>query len=110
MREVDLVVHAPVYEGFGLVVAEAMAAGRPVVGNDAAGGVKEMIVDGETGLIAPAGSPAALARALASLVDDPPELQRMGQRGRNASRHSSPRRDVRASGDDLSAAAPQSLA
>jgi glycosyltransferase involved in cell wall biosynthesis len=81
MREVDIMVHAPVYEGFGLVVAEAMAAAKPVVGNDAPGGVKEMVVHGETGLLAPAGSAAALASAIAQLVDAPDVRARMGQQG-----------------------------
>ena len=39
MGAVDVVVHAPAYEGFGLVVLEAMAAGKPVVVNDAPGGI-----------------------------------------------------------------------
>ncbi|MGH2353212.1 MAG: glycosyltransferase, partial [Chloroflexota bacterium] len=48
MEQVDVVVHAPVYEGFGLAVLEAMAAGRAVVGNDSPGGVSEIIVHGQT--------------------------------------------------------------
>ena len=61
MGEVDVVVHAPVYEGFGLVVLEAMAAGRPVVASDAPGGVPDMVVDGETGVLVADGSPRGLA-------------------------------------------------
>jgi glycosyltransferase involved in cell wall biosynthesis len=72
----------PVYEGFGMVVVEAMAAGRPVVGNDAPGGVSDIVVHGETGLIVPAGSAEALAQALAYLVDSPQERARLGRHGR----------------------------
>jgi glycosyltransferase involved in cell wall biosynthesis len=81
MHEMDVMVHAPVYEGFGLVVAEAMAAGRPVVGNDAVGGVKDMVVHGETGLLAPAGSASALADAMRRMAADPVLRQTMGQAG-----------------------------
>lgn len=82
MAQVDLVAHVPVYEGFGIVVLEAMAAGRPVVGNDAPGGVSEIVVHADTGLIVPAGSAACLARALAYLVESPHERARLGQNGR----------------------------
>jgi glycosyltransferase involved in cell wall biosynthesis len=82
MEQVDVVAHVPVYEGFGIVVLEAMAAGRPVVGNNAPGGVSEIVVHGETGLIVPAGSAEDLARALAYLVESPRERARLGQNGR----------------------------
>jgi glycosyltransferase involved in cell wall biosynthesis len=82
MAQVDIVAHVPVYEGFGIVVLEAMAAGRPVVVNDAPGGVSEIVVDGETGLIVPAGSADVLAGALARLLDDAPERERLGRNGR----------------------------
>jgi hypothetical protein len=82
MEEVDIVVHAPVYEGFGIVVLEAMAAGRPVVVNDAPGGLKEIVVPGTTGLMVPSNQPEALASALATLVTNPNERQRMGENGR----------------------------
>lgn len=82
MREVDVVIHAPVYEGFGLVVLEAMAAARPVVASDAPGGVPDMVVDGVTGLLVPDGSPRGLATALGRLLDDESERRRMGANGR----------------------------
>jgi L-malate glycosyltransferase len=82
MEEVDIVVHAPIYEGFGLVVLEAMAASRAVVVNDAPGGLPEIVVPGETGLVVSAGCPGALAEALERLVADPGERARLGQNGR----------------------------
>ena len=82
MGEVDVVVHAPVYEGFGLVVLEAMAAGRPVVASDAPGGVPDMVVDGETGVLVADGSPSGLAAALGRLLDDEAERRRLGVNGR----------------------------
>lgn len=82
MEHVDIVVHVPAYEGFGLVLLEAMAAGQPVVVNDAPGGMCEIVVHERTGLIVPAGSPEFLANALLRLVDDPQERQRLGRNGR----------------------------
>jgi glycogen(starch) synthase len=56
------------YEPFGLVALEAMAAGCPVVAADT-GGLREVVPAG-TGLRAPPGDPAALARALERLLTD----------------------------------------
>jgi glycosyltransferase involved in cell wall biosynthesis len=82
MAQVDIVAHVPVYEGFGIVVLEAMAAGRPVVVNDAPGGISEIVIDGETGLVVPSGSAEALAHALTRLIDHPRERDRLGRNGR----------------------------
>ena len=82
MEKVDIVVHTPVIEGFGLVILEAMVAGRPVVINDAPGGMSAIVVDGETGLIVPSGVPAATADALARLIEDPAARNRLGANGR----------------------------
>jgi glycosyltransferase involved in cell wall biosynthesis len=60
------------------VVLEAMAAGRPVVAS-ATGGIVDLVVDGETGLLVPPGDAVALAKALASVVSDPARARRMGQ-------------------------------
>lgn len=57
-------------EPLGNATLEAMAAGRPVVGTRV-GGIPEMIVEGETGLLVPRSDPAALADAIGSLVRDP---------------------------------------
>lgn len=68
-------------EGMPLVVLEAMAQGKPVVAS-AVGGTPEVVADGETGLLVPAGDVDALAAALARLVGDPELAQRMGAAGR----------------------------
>ena len=56
-------------EGFGLVLIEAMAAGVPVVATDVPG-IRDVVVNGETGLLVPVASPAALAQAISRLRDD----------------------------------------
>jgi starch synthase len=82
-----------VYEPFGLVNVEAMACGAPVVAS-AVGGIPEIVVDGETGLLVPIelrsdGQPAdptafvaRLADALNELVGDPGRARKMGEAGR----------------------------
>jgi glycosyltransferase involved in cell wall biosynthesis len=68
MRVADVVVVPSRREPLGLAAVEALACGTPVVAS-AVGGLKEVVRDGETGLLIPPGDPAALARALVQLTD-----------------------------------------
>lgn len=68
-------------EGFPNSVVEAMAAARPVVATDV-GGVRDALVDGVTGLLVPAGDPAALGAALERVLGDPATAAAMGRAGR----------------------------
>jgi glycosyltransferase involved in cell wall biosynthesis len=77
----DLFVLPSRMENFPLVLLEAMASGLPVVAT-AVGGVPEMVVHGETGLLVPANDPQALADAINSLLDDRERMKEMGARGR----------------------------
>ncbi|MFQ6075557.1 MAG: glycogen synthase [Candidatus Bathyarchaeia archaeon] len=70
-----------VYEPFGLINLEAMACGRPVV-STRVGGIKDVVVDGETGLLIPPQSPKRLAEALNRLLSDRELAEEMGRRGR----------------------------
>jgi glycosyltransferase involved in cell wall biosynthesis len=68
-------------EGFGVVCAEAMAHGRPVVAG-AVGGLLDLVVDGETGFHVPPGDVRALRSALERLLADPDLRRRLGSAGR----------------------------
>jgi len=68
-------------EGFGRVLVEAMAMGRAVVAT-AVGGVSDVVVAGETGLLVPPADPPALAEAVRALLDDPTRAARFGAEGR----------------------------
>lgn len=83
MHCMDVVVHASTRaEPFGRVVVEGMLAARPVVAT-AAGGVTEIVDDGETGILIPCDDAPALAAALTRLADAA-ERDRMGVRARAA--------------------------
>ncbi|WP_312283563.1 glycosyltransferase [Candidatus Igneacidithiobacillus taiwanensis] len=83
MRAVDAIVHSSVNpEPFGRVIIEGMLARRPVVAS-AAGGVLEIIEDGETGLIYPPGDCAALRAQIERLQNDPALCERLGAAGYN---------------------------
>jgi glycosyltransferase involved in cell wall biosynthesis len=68
-------------EGFGVACAEAMAAGRPVVAS-AVGGLLDLVVDGETGLLVPPRDVQALRAALERLLADGELRQKLGAAGR----------------------------
>jgi glycosyltransferase involved in cell wall biosynthesis len=68
-------------EGFGVACAEAMAHGRPVVAS-AVGGLRDLVVDGETGLLVPPGDVAALRAALERLLADAELRRRLGEAAR----------------------------
>ena len=68
-------------EGIPLALIEAMAAGLPVVATGV-GGIPEVIVDGQCGLLAAAGDATTLANHILSILADPSLGQQMGQRGR----------------------------
>jgi D-inositol-3-phosphate glycosyltransferase len=72
-------------EGFGVTVAEAMAHGRPVVAS-AVGGLLDLVVDGETGLLVPPRDPAALRAALERLLGDADLRGRLGAAARERAR------------------------
>lgn len=68
-------------EGMGKVVVEAMAMGLPVVASDV-GGIKNLVGDGENGLLVPPGNASALAAALDSMCNNPQKRRLMGASGR----------------------------
>jgi glycosyltransferase involved in cell wall biosynthesis len=65
-------------EAFGLVLAEAQAAGVPVVSYDAPNGPREVVIDGETGILVPPGDIDSLTSALLRLIEDSELRHRMG--------------------------------
>lgn len=81
LQTMDVFVLASLAEALPIALLEAMAAARPVVATDV-GGVREAVVDGETGFIVPPRDAEALARATLSLLCDAERRRAMGERGR----------------------------
>jgi glycosyltransferase involved in cell wall biosynthesis len=67
-------------EGLSGAVRESLAVGKPVIATDV-GGNRELVRDGETGLLVPPDDPDALADAISSLLDDPAMAARLARSG-----------------------------
>jgi glycosyltransferase involved in cell wall biosynthesis len=85
LQRADVVVLPSLWEGFGVILAEAMACGRPVVSFNV-GGAAEIVVDGQTGYLTEPADVFALAESLAHLRDDADLRARMGSAGRERAR------------------------
>jgi glycosyltransferase involved in cell wall biosynthesis len=81
MKRFDLFVLPSYVEGIPRVLMEAMAAGVPVVASDIAG-VGDLVEDGATGRLFPAGDAAALGRAIADVMADPEGARKRAEAGR----------------------------
>jgi glycosyltransferase involved in cell wall biosynthesis len=78
--DVSVSASATPWEGLSGVMRESLAMARPVVCTDV-GGNRELVRDGQTGLLVPPGDAAALARAILRHLDDPQEAARMADNG-----------------------------
>jgi glycosyltransferase involved in cell wall biosynthesis len=81
-RRATIVAVPSLYEGFGLPAAEAMACGAPVVAS-AAGALPEVIETGGGGLLVPPADPDALAKAVATLLEQPDARRRLAADARS---------------------------
>jgi glycosyltransferase involved in cell wall biosynthesis len=86
LHRARLFILSSVSEGISLTLLEAMARGLPIVATRV-GGNPEVVVDGQTGYLVPAGDPAALAQALLHIWRDPELGRQLGQAGRQRVEH-----------------------
>ena len=89
----DLCVQSSREEGLGFSPLEALACGVPVVAT-AVGGLRETIIDGQTGWTYPVGDSVALARCIEAILDNPVEAHRRAAEGRELVRSKYDRRIV----------------
>ena len=71
-----------IYEGFGNVIAEAMAAGTPVVSTNCKSGPAEILENGKYGKLSPVGDPQALAESIIATLEQPIEPELLRQRAK----------------------------
>lgn len=83
MRRANLLAHSSRYEGFGLVLVEALACGTPVVATDCPGGPSDILNDGEFGELVDVGDPEGLADAMARTLENPPDPDRLMERAQH---------------------------
>jgi len=81
LRRAAIFALASIREASPNVILEAMACGRPVVATRV-GGIPELVLDGETGLLVDPGNPEAFAEALVDLLTDESKRRRMGRKAR----------------------------
>jgi glycosyltransferase involved in cell wall biosynthesis len=81
LAAMDIVVHTSLREGLARVLPQSLIVGRPVISYDV-DGAREVVLDGQTGLLLPPRSIEPLAAAILRLAADPPLRARMGAEGR----------------------------
>lgn len=77
----DVVVVPSIQESFGVTAVEGSACARPIIASQV-GGLPEVVLQGETGILVPSGDVAAFSRAMESLLLSPSERERLGNAGR----------------------------
>ena len=70
-KKMNVFVLPSLYEGFGIVLLEAMAAGVPIVATNV-DGIKEVVIDGVSGILVPPKNPKAIASAVTKIIESPP--------------------------------------
>lgn len=81
MQILDVFVLPSLNEGMGRVLVEAMAAGKPIVASNV-GGIPDSVIEGENGLLVPAGDTKALGSSIEILIANPEKRREMGEKGR----------------------------
>lgn len=85
LERANVFVHTSRWEGFGIVLLEAMLASLPVVATRVSA-VPEVVVDGKTGALVEAGDVEGVARELGALLGEPGRAKRLGKAGHQRAR------------------------
>jgi glycosyltransferase involved in cell wall biosynthesis len=85
LERADVMVHTSRWEGFGIVLLEAMLAALPIVATRVSA-VPEIVADGESGLLVDPGDVGGVAAALDALLRDPARARALGDEGRRIAR------------------------
>jgi len=80
MRTFDIFLLPSLWEGFGIVLVEAMAAGKPIVATDTSS-IPEIVENGNNGFLVPPENSDAIAEALTKIISDAELRKRFGIEG-----------------------------
>ena len=86
MREHDVLIFPSLFEGFGLVITEAMSQGVPVITTNRTAG-PDLINEGEDGWIVPAGSSSAIKEILLNILETPEIVAQYGIAAQNKAKN-----------------------
>jgi glycosyltransferase involved in cell wall biosynthesis len=81
MARSAVLVSSSIYEGFGMVLAEALAVGTPVVATDCPSGPAEVLDNGRFGTLVPVGDPTAMAAGILKTIESPVPKDVLCERG-----------------------------
>jgi glycosyltransferase involved in cell wall biosynthesis len=81
MQTADIYIHTCQFEGFGYSMLEAMACGTPVIATDCPHGPREVLAQGQAGVLVRPGSAEALASAISRLINDPVYCSHLQEQG-----------------------------
>ena len=98
----DVLVLPSEYDGFGVVINEAMLCGCPVIASDRVGAGRDLIQDGRTGFVYPCGDVQQLAVLLRRLAADDPAPRELGRAARARMQSWSPRENIEATVNAIS--------
>jgi glycosyltransferase involved in cell wall biosynthesis len=79
LKRADMFVSSSELEGFPMALCEAMACGLPVIATEYHAAVRDIIEDGQNGILVPTGDSEALAATMIHLIDDPHERKRLAE-------------------------------
>jgi glycosyltransferase involved in cell wall biosynthesis len=80
MKTIDVLLTPSLWEGFGIVLIEAMAAGKPCIATKTSS-IPEIVEDGVNGFLVPPKDSQSIADSLIKMISDPQLVQKMGQEG-----------------------------
>ncbi|HSL88120.1 MAG TPA: glycosyltransferase family 4 protein, partial [Ignavibacteriaceae bacterium] len=80
MKTIDVLLTPSLWEGFGIVLIEAMAAGKPCIATDTSS-IPEIVEDGANGFLVPPKDSQSISESLIKLISDPQLVRQMGQAG-----------------------------
>jgi glycosyltransferase involved in cell wall biosynthesis len=104
MQQHDVLVFPSLFEGFGLVITEAMSQGTPVITTNRTAG-PDLITSGESGWLIESGSSTAIQQSIQNILDNPKIIERLGKEAM----HTAANRSWKIYGEELSQALLESL-